>query len=236
PRPPLPVNGRKPKRTRPHAEVPVEAAPASSLVEFDCDALIRGCVKALDDHLNVDPLRYFLQQGESLVPGLAEGPGFTATLTTAPGPVAPAWSQVQYDLLGEISAKTQLTRRTVASILRQITPATFAMYRQNPDQFITESARLISAQLAELIPHPQIAPATSPRHLSRGLQHLTYPGGDADGWDADTGTKPAKPGGPRRRGETVDRWEYRGTRNDPLSVGAGCWGGWISARASGRRR
>ncbi|HEY1819080.1 MAG TPA: DEAD/DEAH box helicase family protein [Trebonia sp.] len=152
PRPPLPENGRKPKkRARPHAQAPAEAAPASSPVEFDCGVLIRGCVKALDDHLNVEPLRYFLQQGEPLVPGLANHSGFTATLAAVPGPTAPAWSQVQYDLLGEIAAKTQLTRRTVASILRQVSPATFAKYRQNPAQFITESARLIGGQVTELI-------------------------------------------------------------------------------------
>ena len=57
-----------------------------------------------------------------------------------------ASSLVAYDLIGEIAANTHLTRRTVASILRQVSPATFAQYRRNPGQFIAEAARLISEQ------------------------------------------------------------------------------------------
>jgi type III restriction enzyme len=57
-----------------------------------------------------------------------------------------ASSRVAYDLIGEIAANTHLTRRTVASILRQVSPATFAQYRRNPGQFIAEAARLINEQ------------------------------------------------------------------------------------------
>jgi type III restriction enzyme len=60
-----------------------------------------------------------------------------------------ASSQVAYDLIGEIAGKTQLTRRTVASILRQVSPAAFGQYRQNPAQFIAESARLITGQMTK---------------------------------------------------------------------------------------
>ncbi len=63
----------------------------------------------------------------------------------------PARSQVAYDLIGEIARKTRLTRRTVASILREVSPATFAQYQQNPGEFIAESARLINEQDAEVI-------------------------------------------------------------------------------------
>ncbi len=62
-----------------------------------------------------------------------------------------AGSQVKYDLLGEITEKTQLTRRTVAAILRGVTPGTFAKFRLNPEQFITEAARLINEQKATVI-------------------------------------------------------------------------------------
>ena len=62
-----------------------------------------------------------------------------------------AGSQVKYDLLGEITEKTQLTRRTAAAILGRVTPATFAKFRLNPEQFITEAARLINEQKATVI-------------------------------------------------------------------------------------
>ena len=68
-----------------------------------------------------------------------------------------AGSQVKYDLLGEITEKTQLTRRTAAAILSGVNPGTFAKFRQNPEQFITEAARLINEQKATVI-----------------VEHLTY--------------------------------------------------------------
>src|SRR5207245_11428400 len=47
--------------------------------------------------------------------------------------------------------KTQLTRRTAAAILGRINPNTFATLRLNPEQFITEAARLINEQKATVI-------------------------------------------------------------------------------------
>ena len=64
---------------------------------------------------------------------------------------------MKYDLLGEITEKTQLTRRTAAAILGAVVPATFAKFRLNPEQFITEAARLINEQKATVI-----------------VEHLTY--------------------------------------------------------------
>jgi type III restriction enzyme len=68
-----------------------------------------------------------------------------------------AGSTVKYDLLGEIAEKTQLTRRTCAAILTGVNPSTFAKFKQNPEQFITEAARLINEQKATAI-----------------IEHLTY--------------------------------------------------------------
>ena len=43
------------------------------------------------------------------------------------------------------------TRRTCAAILTGVSPATFAKFKQNPEQFITEAARLINEQKATVI-------------------------------------------------------------------------------------
>jgi type III restriction enzyme len=71
--------------------------------------------------------------------------------------IATAGSQVKYDLLGEITEKTQLTRRTATAILTGVTPNTFHKFRLNPEQFITEAARLVNEQKATVI-----------------VEHLTY--------------------------------------------------------------
>ena len=88
---------------------------------------------------------------------LEKGEAFAVVATTTHTETETASSQVQYDLLGEIAEKTKLTRRTACSVLQGVQPGTFHKYRQNPEQFITEAARLINEQKATVI-----------------VEHLTY--------------------------------------------------------------
>ena len=124
-------------------------------VEFDSDELIRKAIDHLDKHLTVAALTYVVeagQQHEQLeVEDLASSSGFAVKTTQMHTQTVSAGSQVKYDLLGEITEKTQLTRRTAAAILRGVTPETFAKFRLNPEQFITEAARLINEQKATVI-------------------------------------------------------------------------------------
>ncbi|REK81700.1 restriction endonuclease subunit R [Rhodococcus erythropolis] len=130
-------------------------------VEFDSKELIRKCIQALDKQLNVAAMQYVLlagQQRDSLeADHLAHATGFSTPKSETHTETVSAGSQVKYDLLGEITQKTQLTRRTVAAILGGITPATFGKFRLNPEHFITETARLVNEQKATVI-----------------VEHLTY--------------------------------------------------------------
>lgn len=58
---------------------------------------------------------------------------------------------MKYDLIGKIADSTQLTRRTVADILRGVNVAVFAQFRTNPESFISEATRLINEQKATVI-------------------------------------------------------------------------------------
>lgn len=124
-------------------------------VEFDSAELIRHAIKHLDKHLNIAMMQYIVHAGrqrESLGDDdLTNGTGFVVSSTQTHTETVSAGSQVKYDLLGEITEKTQLTRRTIAEILRGIRPDTFAKFRLNPEQFITETARLINEQKAVTI-------------------------------------------------------------------------------------
>ncbi|MFE5644181.1 type III restriction-modification system endonuclease [Rhodococcus sp. NPDC056516] len=130
-------------------------------VEFDSNELIGKCTTTLDIHLNVTAMQYVVQSGKQNAAleadDLSVGKGFTLNSTTPHASTVSASSQIKYDLLGEITEKTQLTRHTVGKILKEIKPATFAKYRQNPEHFITECARLINEQKATVI-----------------VEHLTY--------------------------------------------------------------
>lgn len=130
-------------------------------VEFDSAELIQKAVGHLDKNLNVAAMQYVVQSGQQrdeLEAGdLTSGSGFSVSTTQTHTETKSAGSQVKYDLLGEITEKTQLTRRTVAAILRGVAPGTFGKFRLNPEQFITEAARLINEQKATVI-----------------VEHLTY--------------------------------------------------------------
>ncbi len=162
---PVPTDDRKPKRI-PLNEANFARKEFQALwnrinhravyqVDFDSQELIWKSINHLDAHLNVAALQYVIQSGEQLneleVEDLATGSGFEVKSTKTHTETVSAGSQVKYDLLGEISEKTQLTRRTVAAILRGVTPVTFAKFRLNPEQFITEASRLINEQKATVI-------------------------------------------------------------------------------------
>ena len=130
-------------------------------VAFDSAELIRKCIESLDRHLVVTPLQYIVEAGQQRgslgADDLADGKGFSVGSRSTQVESVSAGSQVKYDLLGEITDKTQLTRRTTATILSGVLQATFAKYRQNPEQFITQVAKLINEQKATVI-----------------VEHLTY--------------------------------------------------------------
>ncbi|GAA1799911.1 DEAD/DEAH box helicase family protein [Nostocoides veronense] len=168
---PKPVDGRKPKKI-PFNEANFKKREFQALwsrinhkavyqVEFDSKELIKNCIRTLDKSLNVTVMQYLVEAGKQVVglevEQLEAGTGFKVSETKLEHSAVSAGSTVKYDLLGEIAEKTQLTRRTCAAILTGINPGTFAKFKQNPEQFITEAARLINEQKATVI-----------------VEHLTY--------------------------------------------------------------
>jgi type III restriction enzyme len=168
---PQPADGRKPKRIRLN-EANFAKKEFKELwgrinhkavyqVEFDSAELVEKCITALDGKLQVTALQYVVHVGEQKAAidaeELEKGEGFSVTKSETHAETTTASSQVKYDLLGEITEKTQLTRRTACAILQGVHPSTFAKYRQNPEQFITEAARLINEEKATVI-----------------VEHLTY--------------------------------------------------------------
>ena len=168
---PKPIDGRKPKK------IPLNESNFKKLefqelwgrinhkavyqVEFNSSELIKNCIHTLDKSLKVTVMQYLVEAGKQIVgldvEQLETGTGFKVSGTKVEHSAISAGSTVKYDLLGEIAEKTQLTRRTCSAILTGINPGTFAKFKQNPEQFITETARLINEQKATVI-----------------VEHLTY--------------------------------------------------------------
>ena len=124
-------------------------------VEFDSDELIRKAIAHIDDKMFVAKLQYTVTTGQQQdamnSDALKNGAGFVAekskthTLERAEG------SAVKYDLVGKIAEGAKLTRRSAAKILAGIKPYTFAMFKNNPEEFITKAIRLINEQKATMI-------------------------------------------------------------------------------------
>jgi type III restriction enzyme len=168
---PLPGDGRKPKRI-PFNDANFSKAEFQALwerinrkavyqVAFDSAELIANCIQRLDKRLHVAPLQYVVVAGELReaveADQLRAGQGFVDGPTKVEESRLSAGSTVPYDLLGEIAEKTKLTRRTCAAILTGVKPTTFDKFKENPEQFITETSKLINEQKATVI-----------------VEHLTY--------------------------------------------------------------
>lgn len=116
-------------------------------VSFDSNELIEKAIQAIDEQMYVTELTYVRTIGsqgkESL--DFTEGKTKTTQLSNAAG------SNVAYDLVGKISQGATLTRKTVVKILQGIRSDVFAMFKINPEEFISKAVRFINEQKATMI-------------------------------------------------------------------------------------
>jgi type III restriction enzyme len=131
---------------------------AAYSVAFDSDELVQKAVTVLNDKdagLRVTPLQYTIQHGEQAeavtYDGIKEGNAFKLRATETETNRQSVHSAVKYDLIGKLAEGTQLTRRTVADILKGLNAAVFAQFKTNPESFIAEATRLINEQKATVI-------------------------------------------------------------------------------------
>lgn len=159
-----PEDGRKAKKLEPNANFDKKEfkelwarinRKAAYSVQFDSDELVAKAVKALDESLHVTPLQYTIQRGEqseqATYDKLKAGDAFVLRDSAIESNSYSIQSAVKYDLIGKLAEETQLTRRTIADILRQINSAVFSQFKTNPEHFISEAARLINEQKATVI-------------------------------------------------------------------------------------
>ncbi|MHB1880767.1 MAG: type III restriction-modification system endonuclease [Acidithiobacillus sp.] len=137
---------------------------AAYSVEFDSDELVQKAINALNDKeagLRVTPLQYTIQHSEQAAAvtydGIKDGNAFELKATETETNRASIHSAVKYDLIGKLAEGTQLTRRTVAEMIKGLNAAVFAQFKTNPESFIAEAVRLINEQKATVI-----------------IEHLTY--------------------------------------------------------------
>ena len=131
---------------------------AAYSVSFEETELVQKAVAVLNDKdagLRVTPLQYTIQRGEQVeavtYDGIKSGEAFKLKATETEVSRLSVHSTVKYDLIGKLAEGTQLTRRTIAEILKGMNVAVFAQFKTNPESFIAEAIRLINEQKATVI-------------------------------------------------------------------------------------
>ena len=117
---------------------------------FDSEELIKNAVLAIKSDLKVVPMRYTLEVGkqkdkfdETLV---RSGASFGNATTETKSLSRALASSVPYDLVGDIAKGCKLTRRTVATILSQLTVKETEQFGFNPEKFIRDVINIINAE------------------------------------------------------------------------------------------
>lgn len=124
-------------------------------VKLDSNVLIDKAVAAIDAKLHVTQTLYTLsvgyQKNNMQAYELEQKTSFVSPSHTTNVLKNSYDSSLKYDLLHELTQRTSLTRRTVATILSRIKMMKYMKFRDNPEEFISKVARLINEQKAGLI-------------------------------------------------------------------------------------
>lgn len=124
-------------------------------VDFDSDELIKKAIDAINVRLNVNKMKVRITEGMqkeeitsvSINTGESMTDGKTKTETVED--FSP--SQIEYDLIGEITKSTGLTRKTIVKILMGITPQKFSYFKYLPEEFIRKVSNIINEEKATTI-------------------------------------------------------------------------------------
>lgn len=132
------------------------------VVDFDTDELVRKAVAALDSKLRVPKIFFKVETGsmkeiKSKDALLAGGAFEKQKSGTYDQHKVAANTSVKYDLVGKLVEETGLTRKAVIQILIGIQPSVFNQFKDNPEEFIIQAAKLINNEKATAI-----------------IQHITY--------------------------------------------------------------
>ena len=124
-------------------------------VKFKSDELIAKSIAHINEKLFVARLQYTVTAGHQMQDlnenAIERGDSFTGEQTRTETLRLAETSQIQYDLVGKVAEGATLTRRTAAAILAGLDKPVFAMFRMNPEEFITKIIKLIKEQKATMI-------------------------------------------------------------------------------------
>lgn len=124
-------------------------------VNFDSSELVQKAIDFINNNLYVSELQYTTTTGQQKSDinqyEIERNDSFDTAKTRTQTLRHAKISQIRYDLIGKIAEGTVLTRNTVAAIIKGLRIDKFAMFKYNPEEFITKMIRLIREQKATMI-------------------------------------------------------------------------------------
>lgn len=124
-------------------------------VSFNTDELIEKAVNAINLKLNINKMKVRITEGSQKESINSVSLNSNESMTESKSKVEVvedfAPSQIQYDLIGELTRDTGLTRKTIIEILSSINAEKFAIYKYNPEEFIRKVANLINSEKAATV-------------------------------------------------------------------------------------
>ena len=137
-------------------------AKTAYVVDFDTEELVKKAVAALDSKLRVPKIFFKVETGSmkeiKSKDDLLSGASFVKEDSGIYGQTKiMANTSIKYDLVGKLVEETGLTRKTVIQILIGIQLPVFNQFKDNPEEFIIQAAKLINNEKATAI-----------------IQHITY--------------------------------------------------------------
>lgn len=123
-------------------------------VNFDTPKLIEDGAWMINRDLHIADMAYQVKTGE-----LKEGTKDEMERGALMDPATQEYFKIKanpsydtvYDIVGEIENLTNLTRRTIVSILQKIKTEKFYLLRKNPEEFIAKCGKIINEAKASLI-------------------------------------------------------------------------------------
>ena len=115
------------------------------MVDFNSSELVEKSIATLNADLRVAKLQYIL------VEGVQTGAEFDVSRTKTQALEQVQGTSVKYDLIGKIAEGTNLTRRSVAAILKGLTWEKLGMFQSNPEEFIQRVIEEVNRQKAAVV-------------------------------------------------------------------------------------
>lgn len=125
-------------------------------VDFEEQELIDKAIDTLNSKLDVAKIYVKITEGTMTAidskQALIDGSAFeTKPSQSKMEVISSKGTSIKYDLVGKLVDETGLTRECIVKILTGIEKCVFDQFKQNPEEFIIKSARLINEQKATLI-------------------------------------------------------------------------------------